>query len=141
MKGLDIEYPDAFIKVQNIFSTLGSEILMARCSKKFSQNINESVHSKLWRRVLKFKAHSAERYKFCCLQVYMEHNFGHYAGTLLHCLASMTRQAEIDLKQKDKESIRVAKRKHTLLPGGNRTKHRKKVNVTRTYEAGMEPIQ
>ena len=71
----------------------------------------------------------------------MEHNFGHYAGNLLHCLASMTRQAEIDLKQNDKESIRVAKRKHTFLLGGNRTKHRKKVNVTRTYEAGMEPIQ
>ena len=34
LKGLNIEYPDAFIKVQNIFSTLGSEILMARCSKK-----------------------------------------------------------------------------------------------------------
>ena len=73
----------------------------------------------------------------------MEHNFGHYAGSLLYCLGSMSKTAEHDLKQKDQESIRVAKRKHTLIAGGGRTKHRKKTNVnsSSSYDTGMDSIE
>ena len=71
--------------------------------------------------------------------VMMEHNFGHEKGSLLHCLASMTKPAQHDLRYKDKESINVANRKHKVVPGGSRTKHRTK-SSTRGYDGGMEEI-
>ena len=79
---------------------------MRRCAK-VTRNLNESVHSKLWRSVLKFKHHSKKRYRFACLMTVLVHNFGHEKGSLLHCLASMTKPAEKDLRYKDAESIRV----------------------------------
>ena len=80
--------------------------------------------------------------------VVLEHNFGHEKGSLLHCLASMTKPAEKDLRYKDAESIRVASRKHKVVPGGARTRHRTKINCRNIvnnvnnngYEAGMDPI-
>ena len=53
---------------------------MKRCAKKVTQNLNESVHAKLWRRVLKFKHHSKKRYRFACLMTVLVHNFGHEKG-------------------------------------------------------------
>ena len=92
------------------------------------------------------------------------HNFGHEKGSLLHCLECMTKPTERDLRQKDRDSIRNAKRQHIVTDGGRRSRNRKKVkygvvrnvrntvndngvrNVRNTvndnvgYEAGSEPI-
>ena len=57
---------------------------MKRCAKKVTQNLNESVHAKLWRRIFKFKHHSKKRYRFACLMTVLVHNFGHEKGSLLH---------------------------------------------------------
>ena len=114
---------------------------MKRCSKEVTQNLNESVHSKLWRKVLKYKFHKYKRYRFACVMVMMEHNFGHDKGSLLHCLASMTKAAEKDLRYKNTESINVASRRHKVVPGGARTKHRRKTSTKdKGYDGGMEPI-
>ena len=73
--------------------------------------------------------------------VMMEHNFGHDKGSLLHCLASMTKAAEKDLRYKNTESINVASRRHKVVPGGARTKHRRKTSTKdKGYDGGMEPI-
>ena len=74
---MDIDYPDCFQGVVQIFETLGCITLMKRCQKKVTQNLNESVHGKLWRKVLKFKKHTKPRFVFGCIQIIMEHNFGH----------------------------------------------------------------
>ena len=42
---LDLDYPDAFQGVQDIFETIGCITLMKRCGKKVTQNLNESVHA------------------------------------------------------------------------------------------------
>ena len=74
------------------------------------------------------------------------HNFGHEKGFLLHCLASMTRPAQQDLRYKDVESIRVANRQHKVTSGGQKSRNRTKVRNVRNivnndgYAAGMEPI-
>ena len=149
--GLDLEYPGAFKDVQDIFENIGCITLMKRCAKKVTQNLNESLHSKLWRRVLKFKKHGKKRYKFACFMTVLVHNFGHEKGSLLHCLESMTKPAELDLRQKDRDSIRVAARQHIVTDGGRRTRNRRKVrsgvrnvrnivNDNVGYAAGMEPI-
>ena len=90
LKELYTNYSDAFAKLKIIFGTLGSEELRKRCTKKLTQNINESVHSKLWRIVLKFKCHNAQRYQFACQMVMMIHNFGHVKASLLNVLDCMT---------------------------------------------------
>ena len=63
---------------------------------------------------------------------------------MLHCLVAMTKPAEKDLREKNKDSVRSARRKHKVIPGGASTKHRTKVNyrniVPNSYDAGMEPI-
>ncbi len=48
----------------------------------------------------------------------MDHNFGYEKGSLLHCLAAMAKPAQKDLRNKIKDSIRVASRKHHVIPGG-----------------------
>ena len=109
---------------------------MRRCAKKVSRNLNESVHAKLWRKVLKFKFHTKARYRFACLMVVLEHN------------CHVMEPAEKVLRYKDTESVRVASRKHKVVPDGVRTKHRMKINYRNIvnnvnnngYEAGMEPI-
>ena len=61
-----------------------------------------------------------------------------------HCtFGQYVQDSRHDLKQKDQESIRVAKRKHTLIAGGGRTKHRKKTNVnsSSSYDTGMDSIE
>ena len=57
---------------------------MKRCTKKYTQNGNESIHSKLWRIALKFKSHGTKRYNFACQMVMMIHNFGHEKASLLN---------------------------------------------------------
>ena len=79
------------------------------------------------------------------------HNFGYEKGSLLHCLECMTKPTERDLRQKDRDSIRNAKRQHIVTDGGRRTRNRRKVrngvrnvrnivNDNVGYAAGMEPI-
>ena len=58
---LNKNYPDAFQGVQDIFETIGCITLMKSCGNKDTQNLNESVHAKLWRKVLKFKRHTKKR--------------------------------------------------------------------------------
>ena len=149
LKHLDTKYPDAFKEVEAIFDTLGCKELMERCTEKYTQNINESAHSKLWRRVLKFKSHSKDRYIFACRSVVLIHNFGHRAGSLLYCIGNMSRQAEHDLHLRDMHSIRVAEARHEVIAGGYRKRHRNKYKVTvnydnqnepDAYDPGMEPI-
>ena len=135
-----MDYPTCFKGVEDIFGVIGSVELMERCQKKVTQNVNESLHSKLWRKVSKFKRHSKPRYLFAYIQVVMEHNFGHEKGSFLHCLNAMTEPAERQLQYKNTESIRVASRKHNVVAGGARTRNRKKTNYISSYDAGMELI-
>ena len=50
-----IDYAEAYNELKEVFEELGNHELMSRCSKALTQNINESVHSKLWRHCLKKK--------------------------------------------------------------------------------------
>ena len=61
---------------------------------------------------------------------------------MLHCLASMTQPAKHDLQYKNVESVNVASRRHAVVSGGARTKHRRKISTNKDhgYDAGMEEI-
>ena len=63
---------------------------MERTVQKKSQNVNDSLHSKLWRLVATFKSHGKKRYNFACKMVMMIQNFGYERSFLLHVLDMMT---------------------------------------------------
>ena len=93
---------------------------MSRCSKAITQNINESIHSKMWRYCLKIKKHNKERYVFGAKHVILAHNFGHHAASLAHILGTMTKSMDKSLKYDDIVSQRVAERKHIIKEGGQK---------------------
>ena len=141
---LDHDFPDAFKQLEAIFMTLGNDVLMARTSTIATQNINESAHQKLWNICNKFKKHTFARYLFACRHVLMEHNFGKERASLLHKLGGMTYDTKNNLKNADKESIRVAKRKHEMLETGARQNRKKSSYTPRegdAYVPGGEDLQ
>ena len=140
LKKLDTTYPNAFIKLQTLFKTLGSEQLMQRCMSSYSQNMNESMHSKLWRMVLKFKSHSTKRYIFACRMLILVHNFGHEKSSILYVIDMMTQSSYNYLVQKDNDSLRNSKKEHMLAEKGVR-KHRKKYVKYDYCEYTMQPLK
>ena len=112
---------------------------MKRCTKKYTQNANESVHSKLWRITLKFKSHGTDRYNFACQMVMMIHNFGHEKASLLNVLDCMTASSAKFLKISDNDSRRVAKRNHELIVGGS--KKNTGINLNRDQVVQVKPMR
>ena len=140
-----IQHPEAYDELLGIFVKLGDEQLMSRCGKVVTQNINESIHSKMWRYCLKTKKHTKKRYIFGAQHVIMSHNFGHNAASLHHILGTMTKPLDETLKYEDIVSRRAAERKHVLKDGGNKNYRIKRVykpqvNDDTSYEPGSEPI-
>ena len=135
---LKIEHPQAYNGLKEVFVKLGSIGLMERCSQRLSQNVNESIHARLWKLCLKIKMHGIDRYNFCAKYVILVQNFGYYAVSLHHVLGSMTKALQNSLKKQDVESLRSARRKYVLKEGGKNT-HRVKQTAT-SYDAGMEPF-
>ena len=69
----------------------------------------------------------------------MSHNFGKEKVSLYHILGGMTYDTHSDLKYADRESIRVAKRKHEVLESGARSGHRKKINCKQSQGGNYVP--
>ena len=139
---LDIDYPDAFKKLENFFVGLGNDELMSRTTTVATQNINESVHQKLWCLCRKSKKHTCPRYNFACEHVAMEHNFGKVKASLYNIIGGMNYDARNSLQQNDKDSIGVAKRKHDISETGARQNRKKRMyNPQAAYNPGGEDLQ
>ena len=52
------------------------------CKEK-TQNVNDSLHSKLWRRCLKIKDANLAHVQFCALDTIIQHRLGSEKGSLL----------------------------------------------------------
>ena len=133
---LDLQYPDAFNKLKAIFENqLASEGLLSRTQKAVTQNSNESSHQKVWNMVKKCKKHKYTRINFACMHVVTENNFGKQKASLFHKMGGMTLDAKILLKNSDKASIRVAKRRYELKDSGVRQNRKKTCYTSRGEEA------
>ena len=71
--------PDFLAKV---FADLTETSLLSRCLRKETQNRNQSLHSKLWRKCLKIKFVYLQHTKFAASVSALEHNLG-YNGNVL----------------------------------------------------------
>ena len=96
-----------------VHSCKGS-VLLSRCSRLRTTNMNESIHSKLWVLCNKHKNHGLERVRFAAQQVILSHNLGRRRASLLNVLGTMTPSMSHDLDILDRESVCVASRKHAL---------------------------
>ena len=132
--GMDTIFPGAFGELVDHFKKIGHPDLMRRCSKIRSTNINESLHSKFHNIAKKLKMHNMERYTFAAQHSVLSHNFGHLAASLLNVFGTMTEGVSQELRVLDRESVRVAKRKHETTATAN-VSSRKKYN-TRGYARG-----
>ena len=69
-----------------MYIDLTSQDLLKRCLKKKTQNSNESLHSKLWRKCLKVKHAGLRRVRHVALATTLEHKFATRQGSLLNAL-------------------------------------------------------
>lgn len=102
---------DARTEVEKIYTDLSDPTLLMKCQKGHTQNINESLHSKLWSKVAKHKFHGLDRIMFLARVTSLEHNFGSEEGSLLRTLSVDTSVECLRvLQEQDRESFRVASR-------------------------------
>ena len=69
-------------EILKVYVDLTFQDLLKRCLKKI-QNINESLHSKFWRKCLKMKHVVLLRVRHSALAMTLEHSFGTRQGSLL----------------------------------------------------------
>ena len=112
--GMDSIFPEAFRELENIFRTIGNPALMTRCSTVRTQNINESIHAKIWAICSKHKMHKHARFIFAAQQVVLNHNLGIFGASLLNVLGLMSPEVAKGLQGLDKRSLRSAERKWVL---------------------------
>ena len=84
------DYPDTFDQVLLAFESQSSESRVMASSRPLTQNINESLHSKLWRIVSKYKTYSLSCYNFAIQHIMICHNYGYVDGSLLPEQGGMT---------------------------------------------------
>ncbi|KAK4298441.1 hypothetical protein Pmani_029212 [Petrolisthes manimaculis] len=115
-----------------IYRDLTKQDLLGRCIKGKTQNVNESFHSKLWKKSMKVKFHGHKKVKFAFLMSALEHNTGYKSGCLLykilggvHDARGLEIQEQLRLLGSAKKTVERRKRKKTTedytsdyVPGG-----------------------
>ena len=88
-------------EILKVYIDLTSQDLLKRCLKKKTQNSNESLHSKLWRKCLKVKHAGLRRVRHAALATTLEHNFGTRQGSLLTALGLLDEKSLHAMEKKD----------------------------------------
>ncbi|ROT72372.1 hypothetical protein C7M84_009245 [Penaeus vannamei] len=77
---------DARKEVEKIYSDLSDVTLLEKCQKGYTQNANESLHSKLWSKFAKREYHGHERIVSLARVTTLDHNLGSEEGSWLRSL-------------------------------------------------------
>ncbi len=72
--------------VKGVYKNLANPALLQKCLSGRIQNPNESLHSKVWRKVSKDKYAGLHRTCFVSQMTIWEHNFGYSESNLLQCI-------------------------------------------------------
>ncbi|KAG0711199.1 hypothetical protein GWK47_002364 [Chionoecetes opilio] len=103
--------------IKSVYRDLTNPDLLHRCLKGRTQNPNESLYAKVWRKVSKDKFAGLHRTILLTQATALEHNFGHRDSSFLcylgfpnspHLLAALRRK---DLKTKRRSTSSAKKRK------------------------------
>ena len=102
-----------------LFVKLGHTSVMRRCTRFLNQNVNESIHARLYYIVSKIKHYSRVRLCFAAERVLLVHNHGHFRGSLYHKWDCFSDEEIRILKSQDADMLRKAqttKKKRTAKP-------------------------
>ena len=91
-------------KIRNIFTNLSESSLLRNCLKKRTQNLNESLHSKLWSVCLKHKHCGTEHVVFASSAIVQKHIFGSHDSSLLVRMGLLSEEVLQHLKKAGKFS-------------------------------------
>ena len=139
--GIDFLYHDAFQELVDIFKTIGNQDLMKRCSIRVTTNVCESAHARLHTVVKKSSHRGLPRITFAGQQIMLNSSFGHQKASLDCVLGTMSTLARKHLADKQKDSLRVAKRTHvhqTNIFDGSRLKRSSNANVLDRRAPGLQ---
>jgi hypothetical protein len=92
---------DLLRRILQVFMDLTSPNLLHRCMRNQTQNRNESLHSKLWRKCLKVKFAYLERSVFAATVTTLFHNLGEVRGHVLVALGLIPGQTIEEKKKKE----------------------------------------
>lgn len=81
-------------KILEVYIDLTSANLLLKCLKHRTQNSNERLLSKLWRKCLEIKHAGLERVVFAATVTALEHDFGSVDGSLLAARDLMSDSAQ-----------------------------------------------
>lgn len=69
--------------VKQVYDSLTTDEMMKKCLKGRTQNVNESLHSKLWHKLSKSKFYGHQTLKQAVCSTVMEHNYGYQASNVI----------------------------------------------------------
>ena len=93
------------------FDKLGDKDKMSRCTRYLNQNVNESIHARVYRMINKTLHYSPMHIAFAAEHTILVHNSGYQTGSLLNVFGATDHQLK-KLKEKD-EIMRMRAEKRT----------------------------
>lgn len=113
--------------IRQVFKDMSDPELLKRCLPGWTQNANESIHSRLWMKCPKVKFFGLKRVTFAAEVTTLEHNFGYERSNLLTSLFGTSSEIRRSLKSLDKERSKSQKPKN---------RRKKKKEKSEDYEGG-----
>ena len=88
--------------IRQVFIDLTNPDLLQRCLKGRTQNPNESIHARLWKKCPKTMFFGLFRVRFACRITVLEHNFGYQESNLLVSLLGSNKAIEKTMETREK---------------------------------------
>lgn len=96
--------PDQLQRVKDVYTRLTTDVMMKRCLQGFTQNPNESFHSRIWLYSPKHLPTTKRKLEFAVAQATSEYNTGHLDSNIYLAMGlPLTTIVEKYLRRKDKK--------------------------------------
>ena len=99
-------HADARKEILGIYLDLSQDSLLKRCLRKKIQNINEGLHSKLWKKCSKTKFAGPKRVHFASQITVLEHNVGYEHANLLEAMCFGSSELQKVHRSQEKERLK-----------------------------------
>ena len=103
--------------IRGVYKDLVEEKLLKRCLQGFTQNPNESLHSKLWSKASKTKHAGRFRITFLSRVTVLQHNFGNHVSLITHLFGTnqvIKKAQQIQEHETVRVAVKTSKRKRKL---------------------------
>ena len=88
-------------KIINKFDELATTTIMRRCTRFLNQNVNESIHSRLYTIVSKTRHYTRDRICYAAERAFMVHNHGYLGASLYQKWDCFSQEEILELERND----------------------------------------